>query len=524
MARRNAAVAQPAPAPSVRCAIYTRKSTSEGLDMDFSTLDAQREACEAYIKSQREEGWTALAEHYDDGGFTGGNMDRPAFQRLLEDIKEGKIDSVVVYKVDRLSRSLMDFARIMDIFEKHNVSFVSVTQLFNTATSMGRLMLNVLLSFAQFERELVSERTRDKIAAARRKGKWAGGFPILGYDIAPSRRLIVNEPEAAQVREIFDIFLDSHSIMSTVEILNDRGWLTKTWTAKNGKIKGGVPFDKSRLYRLLTNVAYIGKVPHKDKVYDGEHDAILDMVVWEKVQTRLQTNGKMNTRRFQNKYGALLRGILHCASCGCTMIHTFTKKKGMTYRYYVCSHASKRGWKSCPTKSVPAGGIEDFVVECIKEIGKDSALVEATIRQVVEKRFGHKPAFIAERNRVKKDIERLTADARRLVDALAQGTVTSSSIITEQIANIEAVIEERNKRLTELNEELIKMELDTVVPSDVKKALESFTPIWDVLYVKEKIRIINLLIEKVSYNGEDGTVAITFHPSGIKRLAAEMDR
>lgn len=227
---------------------------------------------------------------------------------------------------------------------------------------------------------------------------------------------------------------------------------------------------------------------------------------------------------YRNKHGALLRGVVYCASCGCAMVHTFTNKKGNSYRYYVCSHAQKRGWKSCPTKSVPAGDLEDFVVERIKEIGKDSSLVEATIKQVVEKRWNQKPAFMSERKRLQKDIERLTAEARRLVEALSHGNVSTSSVITEQIANIEAAIEEKSKRLTVINEELIKMELDTVVSSDVKKALEAFTPIWDVLYLKEKVRIIQLLIQRVSYNGEDGTIAITFHPSGIKRLAAEMSQ
>jgi site-specific DNA recombinase len=268
------------PARQVRCAIYTRKSTEEGLDQAFNTLDAQRESGEAYIKSQQHDGWVCLAERYDDGGFTGGNMDRPALQRLMTDIAAGRIDCVVVYKVDRLSRSLLDFARMMQVFEQHNVSFVSVTQAFNTANSMGRLVLNVLLSFAQFEREIISERTRDKIAATRRKGKWAGGHPILGYDVDPRGfRLIVNENEAVRVRAIFQMYLDQRSLLPVVRELALRGWVGKRWQTRKGREAGGKPFDRTSLYRLLTNPAYIGKVRYKGEEHAGEHAGILDTEV-----------------------------------------------------------------------------------------------------------------------------------------------------------------------------------------------------------------------------------------------------
>jgi len=247
----------------VRCAIYTRKSTDEGLDQEFNSLDAQREASEAYIKSQEHEGWVCLPQRYDDGGFTGGNMERPALRRLLADIEAGKIDCVVVYKVDRLSRSLLDFARMMETFERHEVSFVSVTQQFNTATSMGRLVLNVLLSFAQFEREIIGERIRDKIAATRRKGKWTGGAPVLGYDVDRSNgrpRLVVNTQEAVRVREIFRLYLSFGAMLPVLDELERRGWRTKQWRTKRGQPKGGQPFVKSSLYHLLTNPLYVGKI------------------------------------------------------------------------------------------------------------------------------------------------------------------------------------------------------------------------------------------------------------------------
>jgi len=247
--------------PTIRCAIYTRKSSEEGLDQEFNSLDAQRESAEAFIASQKAEGWTALPERYDDGGFTGGNMDRPALDRLLRDIERGKVDCVVVYKVDRLSRSLMDFSRIVETFEKHSVSFVSVTQQFNTTHSMGRLTLNILLSFAQFEREIIGERIRDKLAAQARRGKWTGGAPVLGYDVdrtGPSPRLVINAKEAASVREMFRMYLQEASLLPVVKELANRGWVNKRRVTKKGKMLGGRPFDKATLHKLLTNPTYTG--------------------------------------------------------------------------------------------------------------------------------------------------------------------------------------------------------------------------------------------------------------------------
>lgn len=275
----------------VRCAIYTRKSTDEGLDQDFNSLDAQREAAEAFILSQRSEGLVALPVHYDDGGFSGGNVDRPALQKLVADIRAGEVDCVVVYKVDRLSRSLIDFARIIAAFEEHNVTFVSVTQQFNTTTSLGRLTLNVLLSFAQFEREIIAERTRDKVSAARRKGKWTGGHPVLGYDIDPQgARLIPNAAEADQVRTIFDLYLKYNALMPVVRELNRRGWHTKRWVTKRGECRGGKAFTKCRLYRMLTNMIYTGSIEFKGQTYLGEQEAIVETAKWERVQAILHRN------------------------------------------------------------------------------------------------------------------------------------------------------------------------------------------------------------------------------------------
>ena len=272
----------------MRCAIYTRKSTEEGLQQEFNSLDAQRESAEAYVLNQRHAGWTVLAERYDDGGYTGANLERPALERLLADIEAGKIDCVLVYKVDRLSRSLLDFARLMGMFEKRGVSLVSVTQQFNTTASLGRLTLNILLSFAQFEREIIAERTRDKMAAARRKGKWTGGIPVLGYDVAAGGgKLAINEEEAARVRAIFGLYLERRSVAGVLAEVQLRQWTTKHWRTREGKEHRGRPFTKNTLKRLLRSVVYLGQVIQQGKLYEGEQTAIVERAIWQRVKEGL---------------------------------------------------------------------------------------------------------------------------------------------------------------------------------------------------------------------------------------------
>ncbi len=350
-------------APAVRCAIYTRKSTEEGLDQDFNSLHAQREAGEAYIKSQKHLGWTPLSNPYDDGGFSGGTLERPALQRLLEDIDSRRVDCVVVYKVDRLSRSLLDFARLVDRFDQRSVSFVSVTQQFNTTSSLGRLTLNILLSFAQFEREIIGERTRDKMSAARRKGKWVGGTPVLGYDVAAGGgRLVINEEEAPRVRKIFELYAKHHSLLPVVTELGRRRWTNKSWKSKQGIPHAGRVFTKASLRRLLTNAIYIGKVEHRGSVYPGEQPAIVEIGVWEKIKAEFDADKRDRANMPRTKQNALLAGLLFCTSCKRPMIATYTAKQGRRYRYYVCQGARQNGWDSCPTKSLPAAMIEDSVV------------------------------------------------------------------------------------------------------------------------------------------------------------------
>jgi site-specific DNA recombinase len=353
--------------PTIRCAIYTRKSTEEGLDQEFNSLHAQREAAEAFIKSQKHAGWTLIPYHYDDGGFTGGNLDRPALQRLLEDVDARRLECILVYKVDRLSRSLLDFARLVDRFDQRSVSFVSVTQQFNTTTSLGRLTLNILLSFAQFEREIISERTSDKMSAARRKGKWVGGTPVLGYDIDPAGgRLIVNEKESHRVQGIFALFLEHRSLLTVITELARRRWKTKSRTSQSGKAHVGRAFTKASLRLLLTNAVYAGQVEHRGVMYAGEHASIVEPSVWQEVNAELRAGRRPEPGAAREPQNAMLAGLLLCKSCQRPMIPTYTAKRGRRYRYYVCKTARQKGWNACPTKSVPARMIEDSVVDQLR--------------------------------------------------------------------------------------------------------------------------------------------------------------
>jgi site-specific DNA recombinase len=504
-------------APTMRCAIYTRKSTEDGLEQEFNSLDAQRESGEAYIKSQAQEGWTCLSDRYDDGGFTGGNMDRPAVQRLLADIEAGRVDCVVVYKVDRLSRSLLDFARMMETFEKHKVSFVSVTQQFNTSTSMGRLVLNVLLSFAQFEREMISERTRDKIAAARRKGKWVGGMPLLGYNVVDSK-LVVDPDEAEQVRQIFGLYLEHEGMLPVVEELGARGWITKRWTTAKGTQRGGRAFDKNSLWYLLTNITYVGKLRYKEEVHAGEHDAIIDGDLWQRVQSKLQRNGRTGGAMVRNRFGALLKGMIHCVPCGCSMSPTHATRDGTKrYRYYVCLSAQKRGWQSCPSQSIPAGEMERFVVEQIKDIGRDPLLVAETVRRARAQTDERIAEVEAEERRLGRELAGHQRDMHKLIEQL--GAASTDGVATALLADVQERAQTAERRLSELGDERQRLGRDLLDEADVARALAAFDPVWETLSPREQARLLQLLIERVDYDGRDGTISITFHPSGIKALA-----
>lgn len=315
-----------------RCALYTRKSTEDGLEKEFNSLDAQYEACAAYALSQKHEGWHLLPERYDDGGYSGGNMERPGLKRLLSDVADGRVDIILVYKIDRLTRSLSDFAKIVDVLDTAKASFVSITQSFNTTTSMGRLTLNMLLSFAQFEREVTGERIRDKIAASKRKGMWMGGPVPLGYDLE-NRRLTPNPKEAMLVRYILEQYLKHPSVQDLGNHLNAQGYTTKVQHRASGPHRGGCRFRRGTLYHLLSNQIYLGKIVHKGQVYDGEHEAIVSQGLFDAVQAKLKENASGSSRRLKAQHPSLLTGLLFDSEQRpMTPAHT-TKGKTKRYRY-----------------------------------------------------------------------------------------------------------------------------------------------------------------------------------------------
>lgn len=352
------------PSKTIRCAIYTRKSTEHGLDQDFNSLDAQHEACEAYIKSQASQGWRVLPQEYDDPAYSGGNLDRPALKRLLRDIEAGKVDVIVVYKIDRLTRSLADFAKLVEKFDERSISFVAVTQQFNTTTSMGRLTLNVLLSFAQFERELASERVRDKVAASRKKGKWTGGTVPLGYD-AKDKKLVINKTEAETVRTIFRLYLELKSFGKLVAELDSRKIVTKRRNTKVAKYNGGIPFTYGPLAYFLKNRIYLGEMHHGGRWFDGEHQAILDRPTFDRVQDLLKSK-EVKRRIRRSESGALLMGKLFDDK-GNRMSPSFTTKNGVRYRFYVSTSLNGRKDRAGSVARVSAAEIENIVVSTVQQ-------------------------------------------------------------------------------------------------------------------------------------------------------------
>ena len=346
------------------CAIYTRKSSEEGLEQGFNSLDAQREACEAYILSQKELGWKAIAVSYDDGGFSGGNTERPALKRLMTDIAATRVRIIVVYKVDRLTRSLADFAKLVELFDAHGVSFVSVTQQFNTTSSMGRLTLNVLLSFAQFEREVTGERIRDKIAASKRKGMWMGGIPPMGYR-SHDRTLVIDEPHAERIREIYRIYLEVGCVRQLKAEVDRRDWVTPSRTTRRADAAGNRLFSRGHLYRILKNPIYIGKIPHKGTVFDGLHPAIVDEHLWKQVQDRLMGNLQGHRSRSNSADPSLLAGLVVDAQ-GRRLTSTHAKKGAKRYRYYVSASLHVEGREAEPEAlRLPAQELESAVLGAV---------------------------------------------------------------------------------------------------------------------------------------------------------------
>lgn len=500
--------------PKIRCAIYTRKSHEEGLDQEFNSLDAQREAAESYIESQRHEGWQCLTARYDDGGFSGGTLERPALDQLLDDICAGRVDCVVVYKVDRLSRSLLDFARLVALFDEHEVSFVSVTQQFNTTTSMGRLTLNILLSFAQFEREIIGERIRDKKLATARQGKYIGGQPVLGLDIV-DRKYVVNRAEAKVVKRIFQTFLELQSCRRVAETLNAEGLVTKKYRTKTGKEFGGKPWKGRAVYDLLTDRKYRGKIVHKGQAYAGEHAAILDENLFDKVQATLRAN-KVYTHKHQAQRFALLRRMLHCGECGSLVQPAWANNHGREYHYYTCAKRIKTGYDKCKLPSLPAAEIEAVVVDQLRALLRHPDVIARTYREIQQRATAGPDGELVEQ----------LIELRSRRDQLQDSIRTALSVGDRDGGFMARELKRLNNELKALERSIRKIESQSIDAAPVElvsvtDALQRIDPIWEVLHPEEQRRVLELLVEVITVSKEG--LEVRFRRNGIEQIVEELN-
>lgn len=505
------ATKKPVSASVVRVAIYTRKSVTEGLDQEFNTLDAQREAVEAYVASQRGLGWTALTERYDDGGFTGANTDRPAFRRLLADVEAGKVDVVATYKLDRLSRSLLDFTQLLDLFRRHGVAFVSVTQSFDTSTSMGRLVVSLLATFAQFERETIAERVRDKVHATRRRGLWTGGRVPLGYDVV-EKRLVVNPEETERVRAIFALYLRLGALLPTAYELNARGWTSKSWTTKEGREVPGRAWSNTSLHAFLTNPLFAGKIRAGSELVAGQHEAIVDQATFDAVQTQLSRRAAVPRGwRPVKRDGALLSGLLKCA-CGASMIRSSTKKDGRRYFSYVCGRVLKQGAAACPGSRAPAGELEAFVLERVRAVGRDPAVLRAARFADREAGEARRADLEADLQRLRQERGRLEAERKNVEDAVAAGAAG----MVGRLKSVEGHLAD----IADAQRDLAALGAGALDPEELRRALEEFEPLWGQLSPPERARVLALLLDRVTFDAESGEVEIRFRPGGPRLLEA----
>ena len=487
-----------APARTVRVAAYCRKSHAQGLEQEFNSIDAQRQSIECYVASQRGAGWKLVETDYSDGGYSGATVERPGFQRLLADVQAGKVDCIAVYRLDRLSRSIFDYLALLRLFEQHGVTFVSVTEQFNTTTPVGRLVLNQLILFSQFEREVISERIKDKVQATRRRGAWTGGRPILGYDVV-DKKLIVNADESAQVRATFQLYLEHGTLRATVAELRRRGWRNKAFENRKGTANGGGDFANNSLHSLLVNPLYVGMVRAGDELVPGAHEAIVPRDLWDAVQEQLRANSNDHGAKTRNATGALLRGILRCGRCGSAMVHSFSTRAGRRHRYYLCQRLHTEGADACPGSRVPAGKFEQFVADQIHVIGTDESLLAKTA-ETIESRAGEQRAQLdAELRRGERERQRLLASP--------QSTETQ-----DQIRSLDA-------RLAEARAE--RQALDHATEPSLRAALSAFIPVWEHLFPTERERVLRLLIEEIAYDPDSGQAEIDLRPAGIQTLAAE---
>jgi len=495
------------PAPKrVRCAIYTRKSTTQNLDSDFSSLDAQREACEHYIRAHVSEGWELTDGRYDDGGYTGANTDRPAFQHLIRDIQAKKIDLVVVYKVDRLSRSLLDFAKVMDSLHSEGVDFVAVTQNFSTANALGKLTLNILMSFAQFEREMISERTRDKVRAARKRGKWTGGRAPYGYDNV-DRRLVVAAFESLVVAEMFTAYTEHKSIMAVVRELKRLGRTMQRSHGKNFECDHE-PWDKKTVLRVLRNPVYAGLIEAEGELVPGQHEALIERGLFDRVQATLDArDGSGGPRRNPEFF---LRGLLRCGRCGGLMTGASSRRARTEYRYYRCSTRDQEGSEVCPTRQISATALEQVVVERIRVEAMSPELLAESRRRFSERVEREQKHLTIERAEIPSLVARLRRELDKLLDEAAKGIPGVTERKLDQVAALERSIKDQQARLTRVIERLEALEGVADDTAWITKELGRFETLWDSMNADNRGRFVRCLVREVRYHEADGTVHTEF--------------
>ncbi|ACY13504.1 recombinase family protein [Haliangium ochraceum] len=510
MSRRKPKESAPA-APSKRAAIYTRKSTGKGLDRDFNSLDAQREACEQYIKSQAHQGWQLVATHYDDGGFTGANIDRPAFARLLRDVDAGRIDVVVVYKADRLSRSLLDFANVISRFNKTDTAFVAVTQNFSTADAIGRLTLNILMSFAEFEREMISERTRDKVAGSRKRGKWTGGPLPVGY-ASRDKKLVVVEREARIVREIFARYLRGDSVFEIARYLNESGRRKPGRTSRTGHVLAKREWDKGSVLRALKNPVYAGFMRFGGELFEGEHKAIIDRESFEQAAARLAANCVSSAPKVpRDDY--VLSGRLFCVLCGSAMTPKSTTKRrtGKLYRYYQCVVKDKSGHDACRARPLPAAGIEAYVVERIRVVTAGGALARDVAARVEAHAARRRAELLAERTARASEIAVRSADGHALLDTLVGLDASARRLVEGRLGEIGRTVAEAERELAEAERALLALDEQQTEAQWTASTLEHFADVWKVMTPGNRIRLVQALVRRIEVNEPRQEIRVVLH-------------
>ncbi len=503
----------PGPPPKRPAAIYTRVSTTSGLHQEVTSLDMQREACRTRIA--QEPSWTALPDSYDDGGFTGANTDRPAFQRLVADIRAGHVKVVVAYKLDRICRSFTDFARLVEMCDEHDVVLVSVTQNFNTGDIMGRLLRNLLAIFAEFERELIVERTRDKIAASRKQGKWTGGLVPLGYDSVDGK-LVVNESEATVVREIFALYLEHRSVLTVVRTLTVRARMPKVRGAS-----GPPRWSKDMVLRVLRCCVYAGVLASGEEMFKGDHDAIVDRATYDEVQTLLERHaGRPPTAGRNPEF--LLSGRLRCAACDGAMTPASTKKGNRTYRFYRCVTRDKLGRDACTTRPLAAAAIEGYVVERLRLVRATGGYADEVAQGVAERVAVERAALTAESARIPRASERLQGECDSLLAALGATTGATRQRTEARLAEASREVEGLHQRLREVQRQLFALREAEADSRWVASVLDDFDGLWAAMTPDNRRRLLAALIEAVIVDDRASTMTIRFAEPCLETARAEV--